>query len=275
MNNKEGNLGSLLSRENEVSPETVLGSQQRVAEIIGLGSGRGFELRGINLPKNWSVSIDNLKAIHVNKYESYIDGICRKWDFLLNKIVFDKNNALREITIGNRKGELSRIFLAEFGKDKEKGVYLTEGLDKIESVMIFQEIMASYLDYGWGDDFNYGYILCNPKNTMGGGFGPIDLDIPIDILESRNILADVYIQRFFSNQAFNIAGRFGLELEEIKFDKRGLLTGVGVSGDRTSYSLGDSVSSRGSYSAHNVDTPYQAAALHTIVAKYINSLSKK
>lgn len=275
MNNKEAGFERFVNREDEVNPELVWGSSQKVIEIVGLGSGRGFELKGINLPKNWNESIDNLKNIHIDKLQDYNQGICKKWNFSLEKTVLDHNNVLKEMVIKNKDDELSRLVLAEFGIEQQRGQYLADGLNKIEPVMIFQEIMADYLDFGWGDDFDYGHILCDPKRSMGSGFSPLDLEVPKDFFESREILTNEYFQKELINRAFNITGRFGMNLEDLSFDKRGLLTSVAVSGDRTCYYLEEFGSRDNKYVSHNVDNAYQAAALHTIVASYINFLLKK
>ena len=59
------------------------------------------------------------------------------------------------------------------------------------------------------------------------------------------------------------------------FDERGLLTSVAVNGDRTCYYLADGGQLSRRYEAHNTDTPYQALAMHNIVASYINFLLEK
>lgn len=276
MNNKEIIFENFTSKETEVNPEIVWGSEQRVTEIVGLGSGRGFELKGINLPKDWDQSIENLRRINLDNFKKYSAEICNKWNFSLEQVVFDPNKVLKEVKIKNTKNNIeSRIFLPDYGVDAKNGIYLSENLNTIEPVMIFQELMADYLDFGWGDEFDYGYVAYNEKSSHGGNFGPIDLEIPSQFFNSGKNLTHEGFQKDFAIEASNITGRFGINLKEIKFNDRDLLTVVGVTGNRTCYFLENGGRGTNKFESHNVDTPYQAAALHTIVASYVNFLLGK
>lgn len=255
-----------------VDDRDVWGDEKRLVEIVGLGSGHGFRLSNINLPKNWENSLEVLKNVDLNRFESFNTAICEKWGFTLDKMVFDPNKILKEISVSNNKRTcVYSMSLSEFYVDKQRGRYIADNLDRIEPAMIFQEIAATYFNFGWGDGFDYGHICSDPQSPMGG-FGPLDLKIPKNIFNLDQIITNGHYQENFINNAFNIAGRFGLSAENIKFNDKGILTEVSVGDGRTSYYLDDRGHYDNTYVSHNVDNSYQAAALHDIVASYINFL---
>lgn len=272
-----------------VNPEKVWGDKQKVVEIVGLGSGNGFGLKGINLPRDWEGSIDFLKGLDTKGLAMMNSYVCEKWGFGLEKIIYDKNNILTEAVIRkiNNTGKeqsdvVAKISLAGiYTMEEECGEYLTKGLDHIAPAMIFQEIMARYLDIVWNgqeqnENFDYGYIGGGYGDSqIIGGFGPSDLKIPKHIFEINRQITDENYQIGFESKASNIAGRFGLDLLGIEFNDKGILSSVSVDGNATGYDLSSSYGHNNEYSGHNVDSAYQAAALHTVVAAHINYLLEK
>lgn len=259
----------------EVDKDEVWGGPKRIVEIEGLGSGRGFKLNNINLPRDWDESKDKLKNFDLKRFETLNQEICEKWGFELERIVFDPSKILKEISVKNPKTDLvSKMALSDMWLAR-KGDYVTDNLESVEPTMIFQEVAASYFNCVWGDKFSYGSIYCDTKSKLGGGYNPLWLEVPQDIYESDGILVGEHYQEELIHEAFNISGRFGLKIKDIDFDDRGLLTYVAVDGDRTCYYLENAGISSRRYQGHNIDTPYQALAMHNIVASYINFLLDK
>jgi len=261
-----GIIGVVGDKEIEVDPKVVHGSEAKILEITRLERNRGFGLNNVNLPNNWDRSIGILRRIVRERFIKDSSEICRRWNFSLEETVFDPNNIIKEIVINDsRKGSISRMFLGEMVR--KKGVYLSENLMTIESVMIFQRIMGSYLNFGWGENFYYGYILGDPETGLC--FNPWCLRIPEKIIKFDGEITNEFYQQKFRSRAANIAKKFDLDLgEELLFNKKGLLRSVSIYGDRSYFSLEND----GLYCSHNVDTPNQAVALHTIVASFINEI---
>ncbi len=258
-----------------VDPNEIRGSDPKVVEIIGLGSGRGFELKNLNLPIDWDEQLDDAKAIDLECFCHLSESICQKWGYSVDEMIVDRNNILKKLSIINSKSsELSTIQLNSTIFSCQCDEYDAGELSDINSAMIFQEIMSKYFYRCWGikNNFDYGHISCCPDGGMGNGYGPIDLKVPKKCFESSEESTDSAFQKRFGNKAINIAGRFGVGLNFTKFDEKGILYDVSVTGDRTGYCLSQSERSANTYTSHNIDTPYQAAALHGIVALFINYL---
>jgi|GEM_PF-1670149 len=273
---------NVIIQDQLVNPETVYGYTQRIVEIVG-SCGRDYELKGINLPPEWHESVDFLAELDPNGFVEMNSSVCKKWGFSLEKIIFDKNMILTEAVIRkSADNAAARIYLANmYSVDREDGKYITEGLNDIAPVMIFQEIMSRYfffVMYGQDRDrkFDYGYIDGEYGTTHDiGGFYPRNLKIPQKIFELDQQITNLDYQKKFESRASNIAGRFGLDLNGIEFNNNGVLSRVSVDRDVAKYAL-DSKSLHGNeYYANNVDNAYQAAALHTIVAAHINYLLEK
>jgi hypothetical protein len=137
------------------------------------------------------------------------------------------------------------------------------------------EIIGSLFSYIWGDKFDYGYIVSHQNEYMRI-YGSVNLKLPADIYklgEGEKATSEYYRQKL-SCLALNIAGRFGLQYDktDVAFDEKGILMGAEVEGDRTNYTIGRLGRD---YQPHNVDTAYQAAALHGIVANYINFVNER
>ncbi len=261
-------------RCDNINPDDVWGDNQKVIEIIGLGSGDGFRLENANLPKGWDENLGKIKNIDPTRAADFYQQTCQESGYDLEKVVFDNNNILAELIIKHKaSGDESKLSLLDSNfMQQENGEYATKNISRIGAAVIFQCIISKYLDYGWqSKDFKYGVINYSPEHVQSG-YGPIGLEIPADIFNQDGEITDVYEQRYFIDRANNIAGRFGVDLQEAIFNERGILHGVGVSGDRTSYQLNEG---ERKYNSHNVDRADQAAALHGIVALHINNLLDK
>ncbi len=269
--NKEAGFDRRISQEIPINPEDVWGSDFRIVEIVANGTGKDFKITGLNLPREWELKLDNLKAISPQRMTDFYTKICSDWDFSLESLKLDPNNVLKEVQIKNNKtNTISKLHLASFPFE-EKGIYEAENLTTIDAAFIFQEIGASYLKSIWNEN-DYAYIGGN-RISMGGGFGPDGLKVPKKYFESQDTVTNSYYQEKFIYNAHNIAGRFGLDLLDLGFNDRGILNFVSVQGDRTTYALENRNDPK--YHSHNVDTPEQAAVLHNIVASHINFLLEK
>lgn len=264
----------IITQSKEVDSDEVWGNPQRIIEIIGEGSGNGFKLQNANLPREWEKSLDCVKKIDLSRFADFHAEICVERAYKLEEMSFDSNNILTLASIRNLEdGLISEISLSDSWLFKrERGEYISNNLRKIGSAVIFQTMLSRYLGHGWGRNFDYGYI-----DGLGiGVYGPIDLKVPKDIFNKEGQITGEDYQKDFCDKAHNIAGRFGLEMTNIDFDGRGILHTVNVTGDRTYYSLEDcGYNKRRQYVSHNVDRADQAAALHGIVASYINFLLDK
>lgn len=265
--------GQINISENEglLSPEKVWGSSFRHIEIIGHGTGRDFEIKGLNLPRNWNKNYSTLEKIDTAGFWKVVNAECQEMGYELASMAFYKHNILKEVSIRNKKdSSVAKLFLDEFMNNN--GTYITQGLSTLESVFVFQKFGATYLDLFDWKGLKHAYV----EGIIGTGFGPIHMEIPEKYSKLEDIKISPYFQDQFRLNASNIAGRFGLDLVMLNFSDNGLLTGVDVTGDRTCYYLEPGVrSNRHTYIEHNVDHLDQAFALHTIVASFINHLLEK
>ncbi len=274
MEKKEPGTQQLYVDTNEVDSDEVWGCEERkVLEVIGLGSGKGFDIRNICLPNDWCETPKLSSEISLVRFEKLCIDICDKWEYNVKKIVVDPNSIIKEIIINNANHE-SIAHISDDWVAARNGEYSFEGIKDIEPTMIFQEIMAIYLNSRFCDDIDYGYISCDPNKPMGG-FGPANLKIPKFVFDFDEAVTDEHRQNIISRKAENIVGRFGLDLVSVKFDEKGLLCEADVDGNSTCLFLSDQGLSRYKYESHNIDNPYQAVALHGIVASFINYLLVK
>lgn len=261
-------LPKVICDEQTVNPDDFWGSKQRVIEIIGEGSGAGFSLKHANLPLDWEKSLNRVREIKIEAYVKYIIDSCVAYKYKANEIGFD-NNILKKLIIADDSGDESRLLLGGDFRQIERAEYTTSNLRKIGTAVLFQSVLSHYLSVGWSDEnFRYGYI--GKRDDYIGAYYPRELEIPKSVDLSQQVTNE-YFQEGFKLRANNIAGRFGLDLNNIEFNEKGVLTSVEVNGTNGCYyNLRSETSHR--YICHNVETANQAAALHGITASYINFL---
>lgn len=266
MNQKEAGFGFFSSKKEDVNPNFVFGDEKRVMTFVVLENG-GFEIEGLNLPKNWNVEINDLTEEDLKKFQDFVPKLCNRWGFSLEKMVFDSKEILKEIEIKNSQDEsISIIKLADSGEDYKKGKYLSENLNSIESVIVLQEIMAYYFDNRWVkddlwvDNFSYGYIESN--------FFPDELVIPDNFLcFSEKFLDKSYQNDFIEKNNKSAKCFIKAGIKNMEFDDRGLLQIVELESNAKYFLYKNS-----EYAAEDVENPYEAIVLHNVVASYINSL---
>ena len=122
----------------------------------------------------------------------------------------------------------------------------------------------------WGKYFRIPMV---EGGGSGRGFGFDNLNLPRRWEETE---FNDYFKSSFEHDAHNIAGRFGLTIHHITWDKEtGILISVDVNEGNACgiYLERDSVSSNsGRYAGHNIDTLTQAHVLFSIVARFINEV---
>jgi len=266
----------VITQKKAVDSDEFWGNKKRIVEIIGEGSGDGFKLKNANLPTDWQESLDNVKEIGIDRYASSISSVCNLQGYDLKEITFDTNKILTKLIIANSNNNEVSLELGGNFREVERAEYTTKNLSKIGSAVLMQAIISNYLSTGWGDKtFQYGYI--GHTSDCIGSYYPSELAIPRSINVDEIVTSENY-QESFKYDANNIAGRFGRDIKNIEFTKNGLLRFAEVNGVNGCYYSLENVSAGKNgrrYHCHNVDDARQAAALHGIVASYINSLLDK
>ena len=255
-------------KESLINPEEIWGSEVRVPIIVGQGSGLGFEFKNLSLPTNWEVAIPKLKELDHSIFAGFFSDHCQERGYEAGDMKYDPSTGiLTQITVNTQP--VSSLRLSEFSFEREKGIYVAENVNDIKVAIILQSIAARFLNYVAMDsqiEDRYPYLDGNQE-----GYYPLNLSIPDKFINAQEPLTNSYYQRHFEIEASNIAGRFGLTLGSITFDDRGVLSHVDITVGSCGYDL-----NRGrEYLPHNVDSPYQGAALQGITASFINFLLEK
>jgi hypothetical protein len=251
--------------ENVISPEEIEGHDFTVPIIRWRGWGFNFE--GLYLPNDWEREIPRLSKKNPQGYSSYFDLICRgkKLDWELK--VDEKTGLITEVKLNN-SGQVSRVFLdTRFGGN---GSYRGEDIHDLSSAVIYQDFLAHFLHSLTNYQIPYAYI-----SGERGNYGSVDLRIPKEIVDSMEPTANEFAQKRFELKANNIAGQFGQLLKYAKYDDKGILDLIVLKepmGKDCNYSFSDGFNT---YDPHNVDSLYEAAALHGIAAEFINDLLKR
>lgn len=254
----------LVRIEKSISPERVWGKDFRIPSIVGEGSGLGFKIENLHLPKDWETKISELKKINYEHFYNVFKQECEEFELKPGLMKYDSKGILRELTINT--SPVSKLYLnLEF--QESEGNYKSENIMHPLTAIVMQKFTAKFLNLLLEKDnkLHRGYPY------IAGGWGhfcPMNLIVPEKFMKSEEVL---YSQEAFKIEASNILGRFGFTLKNIFFDeKNGLLT---------SFSLSEGLScgfyierTDGVYCAHNVDDSYQAAALFGVGATYINHL---
>ena len=169
---------SVMSFGREIDRGSVVGDEQNIIDIFGRGSGRGFELRNVNLPIGWQSADIILEEKGLKKFEDYCRWVCLKWGYQLNSIVLDPSGVIRELEIMKSETQkISKMYLSDDWVGHKEGTYLHQNVNTIETTMVFQEIMSRYFTLCWGREFDYGYIYSDPSHGING-YSPSDLKIP-------------------------------------------------------------------------------------------------
>lgn len=263
-----------MERDRIVDFNDIWGGEFRIPTIVGEGSGKGFNFSNLHLPRGWEEVVPKLQ-VNTNILQNLLDMYCQMFNLPLGKIEFySKNQILKGISIESKP--VSRLKLDTEFPYNNQGRYQGENVRDLNTAIVLQRLAVGWLGGLWDEidpDLRgyYSYIDGEP----GRGFYSHNLDIPKEYLTADEPVTNSHFQWGFCLQASNIAGRFGLTLGKINFDKRGIPTSFDVEeGNACGYDLGFGINN-GQYLGHNVDNPRQAAVLHGIGASFINHLYER
>lgn len=184
---------------------------------------------------------------------------------------FDQGTGLLD-KISVKTKPVSALMLTSRWFQRESGIYEPQNINDIDVAITLQRNVAKFLNFASSqiDDKHpiISYIDGNQRHYYSE-----ELRIPNRFLSPEEPLTHDYYQSVFQVKASNIAGRFGLDLRDIEFDERGIPRHIGIlPGNACFYYLDPNDRRDGTYGGHNVDTPYQAVALHSIGAMFINDM---
>lgn len=258
-------------REKEVGKEKEIDYNFRVASVEGQGSGLGFQLENLSLPRNHENLIKALNPkVDLSEALNRIFSENRSQFSLSQGHVEFKNNLLTQIVFGGL-GDSPRLFLDERRTDIDTGMgtYRFENVDNIYMALVLTKTISEYLNFLEQDD-RYAYVDRSGGNW--GGYFSANLTLPKDLAEKAKKSDNAYFRERFALEASNIAGRFGVTVRTLHFENQFLQYFDIKEGDACDYGIHESSFPRYSYAPHNVDNPWQAMALHGIGAAYINRL---
>ncbi len=264
---KTRNPSSLTTEKRVVDPAVVWGKKYRVPTIVGKGSGRGFELDNLALPLNWEKATGQLDANYEDRFSGIFTRLCGLRHIEPGLVSFcPKTRALTAISLDE-----VRISLANGGPFAESGEYQTEATTNLDSLIFLQGLVADFLsDLALKLDMQpYAYF----GRGQRGGFNSEHLNVPDWCLDTPGFSLHSGYTSKFELRANNLAGRFGQDVKYIQFDNRGFPEAITLATDGgRNYHLASRLGMRLGYDAHNIDSPYEAAALHGIGALFINDM---
>jgi hypothetical protein len=259
----------MVEREDAINPEIIRGREFRVPAIVGLGTGRGYRLEGLHLPIGWERSLPELKEIGQEGMQKIFEFLCKDANFNFGELKFDKDtNILTEITVPTDPPRSARLYLKPWGySENQEGVYVSKNVDDLKAAIILQSTACRFLNY-IDPEASYAYI-----ERAGEKYHSLGLNVPEKILQMKEPITNKFTQERFEIKASNIAGRFGFEPMLLKYDERGLLTDVSLEeGGARYYQFNPDFKY---YDSHNVNSAWQAVALHGVCAAFINSQLKE
>jgi hypothetical protein len=245
--------------DKEINSSEIAGHKFRIPTISR--DGDFYRLNNLQLPTNWDKNHYLFKRVDL---QYFCDSLNKDeyGDKLDGKLLYDKDtNLITEISLKNSRGQLSRVSLDQSENYYRNGYYRGEDIDRLSTAIVYQQILSRYLSVSGVD---YAYISGNSRDYCS-----IDLKVPENIFKSKNkpITSDLIQDRFYSKAVY-ISGQFSTNLNYIKYDKMGIPRLIQIDSDDCHY-INDGFFG---YCAHNVDTPFQAATLHGIVAEFLNDI---
>jgi hypothetical protein len=254
----------MTEREGDINPEIIRGREFRVPAIVGLGTGSDYRLEGLHLPIGWEKSLPDLKEISQEGVRKLFKFSCEKERLNPGELKFDADtNILTEIIIPTDLKRPTKLCLETRYPRNEEGIYTSENVDNLRAAIILQSTACRFLSFV-DPESSYAYI-----ERSENGYHSVDLKVPEKILQMKEPITNEFTQKRFEIKASNIAGRFGLDPMLLKFDEKGLLTNVSLGEGGARYYQFDPRFNN--YFPHNVDSAWQAAALHGVCAAFINS----
>lgn len=259
------------------STEIVGGRQYyRIPYVWGEGSGFGFSIQHVNLPLAWREQADKVKQL--SQEVDFLDCFCKYSQDTQAGIVstiMDSKTGLLVLVAVNGPHGYSALKLAQNDAYKASiGQYVAENINNLEVALVLQKSAAIYLTEVHkvlGTDIDVPYIdkHRNQYNTQ-------NLLFPRKMVEREGIVLSDYGQKLFTQRAHNIAGRFGVDIKDLKYTENGFLEMVTIlnGGKATYFSLSPYFYDNYTYNAHNVDNAREVCTLHAIVASFLNDRLK-
>lgn len=250
--------------------EVKVGKGIDLAEILGHDflipaisrNGDNYCLNNSHLPSDFEERIDSFKRLDLH---SFCDSFNKyQYDGKLNgQVLFDKEtNIITEINLENLQSQSSRVCLDQSFIIDRTGYYRCENVSRLSAAITYQSLLSDYLTTVSGT--RYAYIGRDNSN----GFSSNNLEVPEDISESKDlpITSEHYQDRFYPRAVY-ISGQFSTNLNYIRYDSKGIIKLVQIDNDDCHY-----INGIFGYGSHNVDTVFQAATLHGIVAEFLNDI---
>lgn len=251
-----------------INPDDINGYDFKVPLIVWRGDHYGLEELG--LPNEWQQAIPRLTTTnHPPNWGNLLDTLCQDRNFDWGLQIHENTGLITEARIDNHHRKTRVSLNTDFVRNSvytEEIIDETKMIDDLRVAIIYLKFFAHYL--GFISDYKqlYPYIDGRP-----GYYGSEDLTLPPNVTSSPKTIAHELWQQRFDKEASNIAGQFGRKVPRVCFDENGLLVNIQIDGSKAcDYNLDHS--SPRKYYPHNVDHPWEAAALHGIAATFINEL---
>ena len=214
-----------------------------------------------HLPTDYEERIDSFKRLDL---QYFCDSFNKyNYDGKLNgQVLFDKEtNIITEINLENLQPQSSRVCLDQSLFNHRTGYYRSENVSRLLTAMTYQGLLSKYLTSV--GSVRYAYI-----GGDSSGYTSYNLEVPKEISESKDkSITNEYQQDKFYPRAVYISGQFSTHLNYIRYDDKGIIKLVQLDNDDCHY-----INGIHGYGAHNVDTAFQAATLHGIVAEFLNDI---
>lgn len=171
--------------EREIGHEKIIDYDFRVSSVEGMGSGAGFQLKNLSLPKDYE---DLIKALDpkINISDGLrriLEGDCRHFQ-LPQGVIEVKDNLLTQIVFGGL-GYSSRLYL-DSNHGYDQGIYRFENVEDVWMALVLAKTASSYMNFLERDD-RYAYV-----DYAGDGFRnkyfSVGLKIPDDLAEKAKKL---------------------------------------------------------------------------------------
>lgn len=273
-----------------VDSKRVLGSNFRIPAIEGMGSGRGFKIKGFALPIGWQYATTALKQFDPSSFQRGFTDYLQLRELPQGKAVFDpQTGVLTEISIQTTPPSILTLQDDYLKTYPPEGYYSSPSdipnLKTAITLMRFGGEFLEMVDQAIKAPETHAYIYSEDQGTNGEKnivYRSKHLRLPNKFLQAEDDLFDQGYRKHFMDLTKNIAGRFGLrEYVLINFAPNGLLTYITYGSGNNDYTLCQRPESlehetyipgHTGHSHNWVASPENVAALHGTVALYINTL---
>lgn len=245
----------------KLDPNETGGHDFRIPTITRRGD--RYHLENLHLDPDWE---DNISKIRQVDPRVFCERFNQSYNGILDGQVFydQDTNLINKVRLNLLQSSSSEVFLYQ-SYSIHSGSYQSKNIKDISSAIIYQKFLSSYLTRISPRQSRYAFI-----DKIDSRYFSSELGVPKEINESDRKVTDENFQENFYEKAVYTTGQFSTRLNYIKYNDRGLPKLIQIDNDDCHYIL-----DRGSYYSHNVDTPFQAATLHNIVAEFINEIIQR